>query len=759
MKNLILLFTGIFLITISLNGQENTKLRGKILFLNSKKKPAIGVEISGSVKNEKANSTYSIDDGSYQLKFPNARIGFPVKLIIGNTDKNNTRIELVNDKELELCKIPAQIADEFEIIVCRKGERDIIAQRYYKIIKTSSDIALAKKEKEYNELLASKEKDYVKIARMSSELARLEKLTDSLTISKEAFNIASINKDNASKRVLRYIQLLDEGKTIQEAREALSIKKAALDLTQGMKLFKASIKELGTRAAASNAIFDYEDATICFDTIITYSLELNLNRQNIARWYIKAATALSGSGKNKRSIEYFQQAINIQEEILDSLHPDLALSYSTIGYNYLYLGSYKKSLEFQLKAINIQEEILDSLHPDLATSYNRIGIAYNYLRQHEKALEYQQKSIGIRNEILESNDINIANSYASLGETYNYLRKYEKALKYQIKALSIRKEVLDPQHPNISKSYSNISGTYNNLRQHEKALEYQKKDIKIKEDNLNPKHPRLVNSYYNMGSTYMYLKDYEKALELQQKSLEIGEEILDPQHPNFIVFYSNISGTYQYLGQFEKALEYQQKAIAIGEEILDTKHPTLAMIYSNVGNTYSYLKQYDKALEYQQKAIIIREEILDHQHPSLAITYDNTGSTYRYLKNYKKALEYHKKAFNIRKEVLDSQHPEIATSYYNIAVTHCKNNQFKKGYNTLTKFDEEIGSEVMSSRNWVMYYAIKGDEIEAMRYLKKAIELDFKDLVWLKTADSINSLRNNQDFIKIIEKMENELTK
>ncbi|MCB0376075.1 MAG: hypothetical protein KDD04_09175, partial [Sinomicrobium sp.] len=206
---------------------QNNSLGGKILYLNSGKTPAAGVEISGkSEKLGKANAVYSDSEGVYRLVFPKSGVGHVVELSVGDTDANGQAMEVVNDSELRICRIPEDPSEVFEIIVCKKGERDLDAQKYYKVIKSSADKALAAKKAEWSRLVDQEGKDYKAIAALIEEIDRLEKQADSMSIYKEAYRMASINKDNATKRVLDYLELLNKGESIQEARKVLSVEKA-----------------------------------------------------------------------------------------------------------------------------------------------------------------------------------------------------------------------------------------------------------------------------------------------------------------------------------------------------------------------------------------------------------------------------------------------------------------------------------------------------------------------------------------------------
>ena len=655
----LLFFLFYLLIIPCLQGQENNTLGGKMLFLSSGKSPAKGVEIAGSIEGTtKANTVYTLNDGAYHLVFQTAKTGHRVQLTIGNIDGEGKSIELVNDKEIANCRIPANATDEFEIIVCRKGERDLTAQRYYKIIKTSSDIALAQKENEYKQLLLVTKKDYEKIATLSAELANLQQQTDSLAIYKEAFSIASINKDNASQRVLRYLQLLEEGKSIQQAREALSIQNAAKDLDKSERLFKSAIEELERRAGASVAIFDFHDAIICYDTIISYSLKMNIDRLILSELYINAATINLFVRHDKRALEYNQKAIACRVEILNPNHLDLATSYFNIALTYRAMGQYEKALEYNQKAMSIQEEILDPGHPDLATSYDQIGSVYLEMGQSKKALEYIQKAMSIREEILDPKDpFFLATSYNNIALTYQALGQYNKALEYLEKSISIQEETLDPNHLGLATPYSNIALIYQALGQYNRALEYLEKSISIQEETLDPRHPSLAISYGNIGGIYQAMGQYEKALEYYQKSIGIQEEILNPKDPFLATSYNNLALTYQALGQFKKALEYQEKSIGILEETLDPRHPSLAISYGNIGGIYQAIGHYEKALEYHQKSIGIQEEILDPNHPSLGFSYSTIAITYMKAKEFAKAITFQEKCLEIFKAAFPESHP------------------------------------------------------------------------------------------------------
>ncbi len=698
---------------------QNNTLNGKIMHMNSGKKPAVGVEVSGHIQGrDNANKRYTTDNGDFILAFQNANVGYKVELAIGTEDSYGNTLEVVNDKEVEQCLIPAQPTNIFEIVVCKKGERDLIAQKYYNIIKTSADRALAENQKKIETLLNEKVKDIQTIADLSVKFKELQNQNDSLMIYKEAFKIASINRDNASKRILEYLTALDQGKSIQEARAALSLKEAAKDLDQSIGGFRQALEELNTIANTSILVYDYERAITAYQTIIDRLKQVNFNPLSIAEYYLKLGNVYNFNADFNKALEYEEEAIKIQKNILDLESPILALSNDNISVTYSYLGKYKEALSFSKKALTVREkmaepnywslannyhnissiyqavgqykeallfskksiellETLDTSSSILAIAYNGIAGIYSNLGEYEKALDYGKKALSIS---LEKNDnqLLLAMTYSDLGVDYNKLGNYNKALDLNKKSLKILEEKLAPDHIELATAYNNIASTFANLREYNDALQFAKKAIAIYTKKLDSNHPQLATAYNNIASTYQSKGDYENALIFQKKSLAIKERIFLEGNPTFALDFGNLALNYSKLGQFEKAIQFQKKAIEIEEKNYDAMHPDLGTSYYNLGTIYLDMHLYDEALHFIEKSVEIREGSLGSQHPSLSASYNQMASIYSLQKKPELALKYQQKAVDIDEAILSPQHPDRAIGYNNMVSIYSDLKEFDK---------------------------------------------------------------------------------
>jgi len=241
----------------------------------------------------------------------------------------------------------------------------------------------------------------------------------------------------------------------------------------------------------------------------------------------------------EEAIRLYKKSIEIYKKYYPN-HPDLALSYNSIGNVYGNMGEYTKALSYYEKTLGIQQQSLPPNHPDLAGSYNNIGLVYVNMGEYAKALSYYEKTLSIRQQSLPPNHPHLATSYNNIGSVYVNMGEYAKALSYYEKALAIWQQSLPPNHPHLAGSYNNIGNVYGKLGEYTKALSYYEKTLGIQQQSLPPNHPDLAGSYNNIGLVYVNMGEYAKALSLCKRAVEIAKQSLPPNHPHLKWYKSNL---------------------------------------------------------------------------------------------------------------------------------------------------------------------------------------------------------------------------
>jgi tetratricopeptide (TPR) repeat protein len=733
--NIHLLLLGLLLTTtLTAQNPENNKiLRGKVLFQNSNFTPATGVAVAGMIKVEKeenTNKVYSDSRGNYELQFPLARKGHPVSLSIGNTDKTGQELEVVNEKEISLCRIPANASQEFEIIVCPKGARDVAARKYYKILKNSAEKAYEQMQEEFRALTEAQNKDYNSIQQVADDLTKLqEQIYDSIAIYKEAMAIASINKDGVNDRVLNYLKLLDEGKSIQEARKELSISKASNDMEQGIILFRAGVKELEERARASAAVFDYKDAVVCYDTLIGKAEKLNIDQLELSGYYLEAGAYNQDNGDYQKALENAEKAVEIRERIFESMAIEMAYAYNAIALVYKDLGMFQKALNKQKKAQIIFESSLNPNHPDLATLYNNISAIYQGIGDFKNAIENQEKALKIRAKNFKDNRL-LGTSYNNYAAIYILMGNFQESLHYLTLTLTIYESCLEPYHPDLASVYSNLAAIYVNLGRYNDALKYQLKDIEIRESILEINHPSLGISYSNLGMIYIHLKNYGEALKQQLKAIKINESVLPQNHPQLAISYNNLATIYIFFNRLHEALEIQQKAIKIQRTVLGNNDIQLASFLNIASSILIRLEEYELAKENQLEAIKIYESNLNINHPYLSTSYHNMSNIYFLLGDYESCIFYMEKSYHTLQKSFSNDHPNTKQVFNTLLFVHKKiaeiqisNQKYSealKSLDTVTKYQNDVEAWNLKGQ---CHYNLKQYPNTITSY-QKAMEID-----------------------------------
>ncbi|MFM9950138.1 MAG: tetratricopeptide repeat protein [Saprospiraceae bacterium] len=745
------------LIVIALNAQNkqiNSTLKGRILYQSSGNKPAIGVYI----KDVDSNTDYSSNpDGDYSLTFQSKRNGAALALKVGSDNWLKQKIELVNEKEVKAARVPDHSDAVLDIIVCPAGQRDIAAQKYYRILRTTADRELEKKKKEVDGLLVQQEKDYQKISDLFGQIDQVQAALDSAKIREQAFSIASINLDRASQLVKDALKKIEEENDVEGALRILNAealdtayqhasalkKKAEVAIRQVIEGYEFKISLLEPQ-------FQYGEIAACYEKIAGIYENEGYDQEKLALYWAEIGKYKGTNGEYQKALEFNLKALNLRKQVLHEDHPELATSYNNVGVDYGNLGEYQKALECHFKAISLREKnFSDSLA--LTQSYTNIAFVYSKLRAYQKAFEYYQKVLSIHRKILYDNHPELAKSYHDMAFAYNNLNDYSKGLEFNLKALTIRENILTTDDPVLALSYHNLAATYADLGNYQKALEFNLKTLAIREKVLHPAHPKLAESYSNLSFVYGYIGNHQKALEYNLKALAIWEKVLPTDHPDLALSYHNLTIAYGNFGNYQKALEFNTKALMIYEKVLPVGHIDLAQSYRSMAYIYSNLEDYQKAFEFYAKALNITEKNLPSDHPDLAISYNDIGRACRDTGNFEKGIEYSKKAVRIG----ESSNPKpdyLNLIYANLGITYLRAHQYTEAKTVLEK-SENLKPGERVYRGWAMYYALQKNIPRALENLEKAIDLGCKDLKWIETDDSLESIRGQQGYKEIVQRL------
>ncbi len=238
--------------------------------------------------------------------------------------------------------------------------------------------------------------------------------------------------------------------------------------------------------------------------------------------------------------------------------------------------------------------------------------------------------------------------------------------------------------------------------------------------------PNSDEGYRGLGKAYLALGQKDLALQAYQKAIELN--------PYYWVNYNYAGQAYSRLGEYDKALASFQRIIEL--------EPDNSFGYLNTGMAYFQQGKYEQCIRFFQKALQIQPHYM---------TYSNLGTAFFFLKRYAESVPMFEKAVemnqndsmlmgNLADAYRWSGQPDRANATYERAIA--------LGFKQLQVNPRD--ANVLEQLG--LYYAKKGDAIQALDFMRRARALSPADVNMIynqavvfaiggRTAEALKALR------------------
>lgn len=577
-KILILLLFSFLLNHVNYCQEEGTVLRGKVTRQNSGGTPAANVRIDAFG----AGFVFSDDAGLFEMIFLKKKPGDRVHLVAHRDD-----LEVVNSNELEVVILRNNPDELVKIVMCKKGERDKNALRYYKISVKAINEKFEKLLQEIRSQGASNTSEIIAELKAQRDAA--------LSWAKElAEKFARVNFDEAHEFYKKAFDYFIQGK-VEEALEVLNSEKLE-DALRSARETKQKAEETIKKIAESYVL----KAEI---------FRIEFNFVEAEKSYINAIQA----------------------------DPDNFESIASHAHFLYYQNKFSKSLDEYKKALPMAKT--DNQKAEI---HNRLGNLYRETTRFDKALDAFTKALDLRRKLADKNPEykpDLARTLCDMGAAYRDARRTNEALAKYDEALKIYKE-LRIKKPNayladeafalnrLGVLYLDIpryASTSYPLEAFNKALENCKQLAKENQDTY-PAYVAMVltdwATYYGENNRFNEAEAaYKEALSIRRKLAKKNPNNL-PYVANILV---NLGLLHFYTDNHSKTEDNYNEALKIYRELADENpnayRPKVAWTLSNFGNLYRFTRRFSKALAAYNEALDIREQ-LAKENPGNPIAFE-----------------------------------------------------------------------------------------------------------------------------------------
>jgi tetratricopeptide (TPR) repeat protein len=309
---------------------------------------------------------------------------------------------------------------------------------------------------------------------------------------------------------------------------------------------------------------------------IDMHIELYKDNENILNNY---GNVFETIGQYDKALVFYQKCLNIRLKTLGKEHPDIALSFNSIGALWaVKKGDYYKAFEYYQKSLDIFLKNFGEEDLRTAAVYNNIAGCVS-----DNALEYYQKSLDAHLKTLGQVHTIVATLYNNIGTYWRDKGNFNKAIEYYQNSLDIRLKTFGEEHPDVAWLYNDFGALLEGKGDYVKALEYYQKSFDIRVKTLGEYHQDLAVSCFYIGSCFQKQKRYLCAIEFFNKGFSID--------PHWVLLLS-ISECMEEMGNKNGALKYIIQSVDIQKK--DSEEET---IKESINNAKRLAKQLNKENE------------------------------------------------------------------------------------------------------------------------------------------------------------------
>ncbi|MBW8051816.1 MAG: tetratricopeptide repeat protein [Cytophagales bacterium] len=356
----------------------------------------------------------------------------------------------------------------------------------------------------------------------------------------------------------------------QNPDKALKYGNQAFDLAKRIDFKKGIASSLFNIGYVYDDQSRYEEAIKHYLQALKIRKELG-DRNGIAANLNNIGNVHYALGNYAKAISYYLQSLKIYEKLVLPVtysgyaapseksgedrdegfyKQGISLCLNNIGLVHWRQGKYAKAIDYYLQALKINEELLNSLYFNkrraefrqlIAGNLNNIAIIYYEQENYAKSLEYDRQSLKVYKELRDKKGI--GRSLNNIGEVYKIQGRYLEAEAYYLQSLKAFEKLGDKQLiaaslNNIGIIYSLRGGLSGNTQYYEKAIEYCKKSLAIAREIGSKEY--IKEAYLTLAETYARLGEHtlapldrnehlRKAYKYHQRYSEIKDAVFNEE--------------------------------------------------------------------------------------------------------------------------------------------------------------------------------------------------------------------------------------
>jgi CHAT domain-containing protein len=215
--------------------------------------------------------------------------------------------------------------------------------------------------------------------------------------------------------------------------------------------------------------------------------------------------------KNKQSVNYYHQSLEIRERILGVGHLETGQAVVSLAGAYKALHRFSEAEEYYRRGFSIYQDSLGIDHPYVATLLNNLGQLYYLQGRYEESEKALLRALEIKSSHFNAQHSSLADTHNHLGYLYYLLERDEEAIEHLTKAIQIWKlpDSSRPRYVAIASVWSAAIRHRQGDLQH--SLDELNANLKVLEGIYGKRNISTSQIYHEIGNVYRSMNKTRKA--------------------------------------------------------------------------------------------------------------------------------------------------------------------------------------------------------------------------------------------------------
>ena len=324
------------------------------------------------------------------------------------------------------------------------------------------------------------------------------------------------------------------------------------------------------------------------------------------------------AGNYPRAVQYNEEVIRVQQRLLDSDDPRLALSDTNLALVVWALGEFDRAEELLTRSLAILERFYGPDHPEVSQNLFLQGVLFNNNGEYRRARSVLERALQIRLGVFGPEHVRVGWTLRTLARTQALQGDYQQALESGQRALEVMQESLGPEHSDVAYAWETLGTIHKELGSTREARPLFERSLRVRENALGPDHLEVGLSLTKLAWLYLDTDDLAIAGPLIERALKIDRRNRPPAHPQIAWKLHTLSRQRRALGLHDEALALEREALGILTATAPSDHPILVPHLANHGALLREAGDLAAARPLLERALRLRQKQLGPTHRLIA---------------------------------------------------------------------------------------------------------------------------------------------